>query len=357
VHGLDNAAKFSDLCISCGLCKEICPADIDMPMMISKVKNQTLENNPQPLANKILMASEILAKLACATAPISNWVLRSSIGKVLNEKLLGIDRQRILPNFKRRTFKKRFKPSSQKESESKGNVAFFVDYFANYISPELAISATDLLEKAQIKIELPRQKTSGYPYISYGELEKAKKTAEFNVAQFLPYIKEDFALVTIEPTAAYAFKQVYPKLLDNSEESMRVAEKTFEFFEYLAKLMEEGKLLLPPQIKETRTFGFHIPCHQRAGSSGNPTLKILQSIGFDVQIVETGTCCGMAGTFGLKQGPLGYDLSTTVGQPLFDLFKATEVDAIITESSVCKMQLEDGTGLKVVHPLELITTI
>jgi len=357
VHGLDNAAKFSDLCISCGLCKEICPADIDMPMMISKVKNQTLENNPQPLANKILMASEILAKLACATAPISNWVLRSPIGKVLNEKLLGIDRQRTLPNFKRRTFKKRFKPSSQKESESKGNVAFFVDYFANYISPELAISATDFLEKAQIKIELPRQKTSGYPYISYGELQKAKKTAEFNVAQFLPYIKEDFALVTIEPTAAYVFKQIYPRLLDNSEDSMLVAEKTFEFFEYLAKLIEEGKLLLPPQIKETRAFGIHIPCHQRAGSSGNPTLKILQSVGFNVQIVETGTCCGMAGTFGLKQGPLGYDLSTTVGQPLFDLFKEAEVNAIITESSVCKMQLEDGTGLKVVHPLELITTI
>lgn len=357
VHGLDNAAKFSDLCISCGLCKEICPADIDMPMMISKVKNQALENNPQPLANKIFMASETFAKLACVTAPVSNWMMGSAIGKLLSEKVLGIDRQRSLPEFKRRTFKKRFKASRQKESESRGKVAFFVDYFANYISPELAISATDFLEKAQIIVELPRQRTSGYPYISYGELGKAKKTAEFNVAQFLPYIKEGFALVTIEPTAAYAFKQVYPKLLDNSRESVLVAEKTFEFFEYIAKLMEEGKLLLPAKIRETRTFGFHIPCHQRAGSSAKSTLKILQSVGLDVQVIETGTCCGMAGTFGLKQGPLGYDLSTTVGQPLFEMFKESEVDAIITESSVCKMQLEDGTGLQVVHPLELITAI
>jgi len=46
-----------------------------------------------------------------------------------------------------------------------------------------------------------------------------------------------------------------------------------------------------------------------------------------------------------------------VGEPLFELFKESEVDVIITESSVCKMQLEDGTGLKVLHPLELITTI
>ena len=62
----------------------------------------------------------------------------------------------------------------------------------------------------------------------------------------------------------------------------------------------------------------------------------------------------MAGTFGLKHGALGYDLSMTVGEPLFELFKESEVDAIITESSVCKMQLEDGTGLQVFHPLELI---
>ena len=96
---------------------------------------------------------------------------------------------------------------------------------------------------------------------------------------------------------------------------------------------------------------------KRAGSSGNPTLKILRSIGFEVQPIETGTCCGMAGTFGLKHGPLGYDLSTTVGEPLFELFKESEVDAIITESSVCKMQLEDGTGLKVLHPLELMTAM
>ena len=90
---------------------------------------------------------------------------------------------------------------------------------------------------------------------------------------------------------------------------------------------------------------------------GSSTLKILQSVGFDVQTVETGTCCGMAGTFGLKQGPLGYDLSTTVGEPLFELFKESAVEAIITESSVCKMQLEQGAGLKVVHPVELITAI
>jgi len=354
-HGLDRAGEFTDLCISCGLCKEICPVEIDIPMMITKVKHEILNKEPQLFVNKVLMASESFAKIACATAPLSNWILSSKPVKFMIEKITGIDRRREVPEFKRKTLKRQFKKivmNSEKELGRK--VAFFVDYYANYNVPELGVRAIEMMEKAKVEVALPRQKSSGYPYISYGELDKARKTAVFNVQQLSPYIKVGYDVVTPEPTAAYALKQVYPKLLDYSEESKLVADNTFEFFEYIAKLNEEGCLLLPPQITERRKFGFHISCHQRAVSAGHATLHLLRSLGFDVEVIETGTCCGMAGTFGLKHGPLGYDLSTTVGEPLFDLFKNRDVDAILTESSVCKMQLEDGTGLEVLHPLELI---
>jgi iron-sulfur cluster protein len=354
-HGLDRAAEFADLCISCGLCKEICPVEIDIPMMITKVKNELLDEEPQLFVNKVLMASESFANMACATAPFSNWILKSKPGKFLIEKIVGIDRRRNFPEFKRKTLKKQFKQrvtNSEKDLERK--VAFFVDYYANYNVPELGLCAIDLIQKAEVEVVLPRQKSSGYPYISYGELDKARKTAAFNVEQFFPYATSKYDIVTPEPTAAYALKYVYPKLLDYSEESQLVAEKTCELFEYIAKLNEDGSLLFPPQITERRKFGFHISCHQRAVSAGSASLHLLRSLGFDVEVIETGTCCGMAGTFGLKHGSLGYDLSTTVGRPLFDLFKESGVDAIITESSVCKMQLEDGTGLEVLHPLELI---
>jgi Fe-S oxidoreductase len=62
----------------------------------------------------------------------------------------------------------------------------------------------------------------------------------------------------------------------------------------------------------------------------------------------------MGGTFGLKAGALGYELSMAVGKPLFKLFIDSGVDAIVTESSVCAIQLREGTGLPVYHPLELV---
>ena len=65
-------------------------------------------------------------------------------------------------------------------------------------------------------------------------------------------------------------------------------------------------------------------------------------------------CCGMAGTFGLKKGPLGYELSIAIGDELFKLFREEKLDYIVTESSVCKIQLEQGTGLKVIHPIKLL---
>ena len=83
-------------------------------------------------------------------------------------------------------------------------------------------------------------------------------------------------------------------------------------------------------------------------------MTFLERRGADVELVETGTCCGMAGTFGLKAGFLGYALSQAIGEPLFDAFKEAGVEAIVTESSVCGIHLEEGTGLEVWHPLDLL---
>ena len=61
----------------------------------------------------------------------------------------------------------------------------------------------------------------------------------------------------------------------------------------------------------------------------------------------------MGGTFGLKAGLLGHQLANAVGENLFTLFMESKVDAVVTESSVCSIQLSEGTGLPVFHPLQL----
>ena len=355
IHGLVEASEFAHLCISCGLCREICPADIDMPMMIAKVKEKDVKQNGQLIPNKILSRSDKFAKLASSASPLSNWIIQSRVSRTLMDRFLGIEKKRKLPIFQRTTFDKRFPQIKKMIPNPRGKVVYFVDIFANYNRPELAEKIVNRLQENEIEVVLPRDlKPSGMPYISYGELGEATRIARHNVDLLIGFVRQGYDVVASEPTAAYCLKDIYPKLLGDSEESCLVSQHSFEFFEYMAPHSLTKKN--GSAVQENKgCIGFHISCHQRGLSAGKYTIDALKNEGYNVRVIETGTCCGMAGTFGLKKGELGYDLSMAVGKPLFELFEDDKViELIATESSVCTEQLIDGTRHKVVHPLDLL---
>ena len=115
-------------------------------------------------------------------------------------------------------------------------------------------------------------------------------------------------------------------------------------------------------MREHQTLVFVEVRYRAQTSHGGAAASVTRNIptsgrianGATVERVESGTCCGMAGTFGLKHGPLGYDLANAVGEPLFQSMREAKPDAIISESSVCAMHLAEGTGMAVYHPLELL---
>ncbi len=349
VHGLDKAT-FAHLCISCGLCKEICPVDIDMPMMIAKVKNEEVRQNGQWRVNSFFTKSETLAKVASATAPLSNWLIRRRFSRYLMEVLVGVDRRRTLPSFARRRLRLRVKGLDPGSGDA-GKLVFFPDIYADYNDPELGVRAIMVLRSLGYRVEVPDLKWSGMPYVSYGEIEKATEVAQFNLKILQRYVENGFEVVSTEPTAIYMLREIYPKLVPG-EFTTTVGERSHPFFELIRK--DISKLKLKRAFATDETVGFHIPCHDRALTSGEPATEFLKAAGYDVRIVETGTCCGMAGTFGMKHGDLGYELSVAVGDRLFKLFKESGCKIISTESSVCAMQISDGVGVNVIHPLYLI---
>ncbi len=353
VHGLEKAGDFAPLCISCGLCKEICPAEIDMPMMIAEVKYRDAKRRGYTHVDRTMMAAERWARWASAAAPIANQALKTPLIRTLMERALGIDSHRTLPRFSRETLQKQFRHHSASSGEHIRRVVFFADVYANFNRPELGMAAIERLEAAGCEVVLPELQSSGYPYIAYGDLDRAREVAAYNVARLAPYAEQGFDIVATEPTAVYCLRLSYPKLLGNSRKSLVVAERASEFFTYLLAC-EEGDTRAANSWAERGRFGFHVSCHQRPLGNGEDTIQWLRRQGASVERIETGTCCGMGGTFGLKAGPLGYDLSKAVGEPLCRLFVESGVDAVITESSVCAIQLGEGTRLPVYHPLELL---
>lgn len=351
VHGLDEAGDFAPLCLSCGLCKEICPAQIDMPNMIAEVKHRDHQNNPVSKVDQAMMDADRYAHLGSTFAPVSNWALANPVFRAILEKVVGVDKRRALPKFQRNTLKKQFAHRTPKVNQyPKRKVAFFTDIYYNFNAPHLGMQAIELLEAAGCEVILPEQDPSGYPYIAYGDLDAARRAADTNLRHLLPWINRGYDIVSAEPTAAYTLKKSYPYLLKNGGDVTKMAEHSFELFDYLLQVEEsvESKRLAG------KKFGFHCSCHQRPIGSGKSAVSWLEKQGAEIHRIETGTCCGMGGTFGLKCGPLGYDLSMAVGKPLFKLFDEVELDGIVTESSVCNIQLTEGTKHVVYHPLEIV---
>jgi glycerol-3-phosphate dehydrogenase subunit C len=127
-----------------------------------------------------------------------------------------------------------------------------------------------------------------------------------------------------------------------------VGAHSHDLFDYLLNLHKEGKLKMPNNVMEPAAY--HLPCHTRSVYEKSNALDVLRLAGVDARPVRYNTCCGIAGTFGFKKGLEGYDVSMAVGEKLFDRIKAMNVKLVLTESSVCKMQIEHGTSLRVVHP-------
>ncbi len=350
VHGVDKAAAFAPLCISCGLCKEICPAEIDMPFMIAEVKQRGRETHPASKAERTMMAADRFAALGSVFAPIANPLLSNPLFRTVLEKITGLDRRRTLPKFNSHPYIRRHKSHTRNAAVPvKRKVALFLDVYANYNAPELAERAVQLLEHAGCEVVVPRQKPSGYPLIAYGDVNGARKIAAYNVECLAPLAREGCTILALEPTAVYALAHSYLRLLPDNAEAALVAEHSREFFDCLME-WETIPAKLP---LEGRRFGVHCSCHQRPLGSAKSAVSWVERRGAAIQRIETGTCCGMGGTFGMKEGLLGFDLAQSVGEPLFNLFKESGVEAIVTESSVCRLHLQQGTGLPVYHPLEL----
>ena len=73
----------------------------------------------------------------------------------------------------------------------------------------------------------------------------------------------------------------------------------------------------------------------------------------ELRVVELDAdCCGIAGTYGLKREK--YEIGMAVGERAVPRLRAAEPDLAACDSETCRWQIEHGTGVRSVHPVELL---
>ena len=74
--------------------------------------------------------------------------------------------------------------------------------------------------------------------------------------------------------------------------------------------------------------------------------------GLEVVELQEDSCCGMAGTFGLKKQ--FYDMSMKAGGNLFEQIREAKIDSVVTTCGTCNMQIVQGTGQHVEHLAKIL---
>lgn len=102
---LQGALPTTEGCLHCGRCHVECPVDIDIPTLIWKAQLEHYAKHSRSIKKKFLDDPELLAKLGSITAPLSNWLTRISVIKVLTELFAGVHHKANLPTFHKETFR------------------------------------------------------------------------------------------------------------------------------------------------------------------------------------------------------------------------------------------------------------
>ncbi|MGE0105206.1 MAG: anaerobic glycerol-3-phosphate dehydrogenase subunit C [Blastocatellales bacterium] len=354
--------EFVDLCYNCKLCFIKCPYTpphkflIDIPKVVMRARAIEAREEGLEMRDRMLSSPDEIGPLASRVAPLVNFANRNPVNRALMEKTLGIHRDKILPSFHAKTFERWFRDNIGKaQFTPRGDlkVAFFHTCIVNYNEPRIGRAAVAVLHRNGVEVASPGgQRCCGMPYLDSGRLDAALDHFRDNIRALLPYVENGYDIVVPEPTCGMMLKKEYADYLQDEEreQALKVAERVFDISEYLIRLNNEGRLVRDFSVKPGR-IAYHQPCHLKYQAIGNRSLELLRLAGAEVIFIDKG-CSGHDGTWAMKKEY--FPLAQKVARGLHRGVNESEADQVATDCSLAGLQIEQGTGRRTIHPIEVV---
>jgi FAD/FMN-containing dehydrogenase/Fe-S oxidoreductase len=347
----EGVLQVLDLCIMCKACKSECPSNVDMAKFKAEFLQQYYDKHGTPLRSRLIAYLPQINRLGMFFRPVANWLTQSASFK----KAIGFASQRRIPALSEKTLLQ-WNSKYPEEGKYIHKVYLFADEFTNYNESHIGIKAILVLNKLGYEVVIPQHQESGRTYLSKGLVRKAKQIANVNVARLSEIISEETPLIGIEPSTILTFRDEYPDLVDISlQQSAKLLGKNALLFEeFIMREVAKGNIKKEQFNNGDRLIKLHGHCQQKAVASTLPTRQMLQlPVNYKVEEIKSG-CCGMAGSFGYEKEH--YNLSMQIGE--MDVFpavrKASSEEIIAAPGTSCRHHIEEGTGRKVMHPIEVL---
>ena len=348
-----------DLCYQCKLCDPICPYTpphefaVDFPRLMLRHKAIDAREKGVPLQDRVLGDPDLIGTIGTILPAVANAVTNLRPTRVMMEHTVGIHRDRQLPAFASQTFLRWFKARHATRpdptSVSGRKVVLFYTCSVQWNEPQVGRAAVEVLEHSGITVFAPEMRCCGMPALDGGDVPRATDWARHNIDVLLPYVQAGCDIVSPGPTCSFMMKKEWKDYV-GTEAAEAVARCSFDLMEYLFRLRKEGALR-EDYTTDVGAVGYHLPCHLKVQKIGFRSRDMLRRLpGAQVTMVDRCSC--MDGTWGMKKEY--YELSKEGSKKLMSELEGSGAGTYSSDCLIAKLQIEEASGKKVKHPIELM---
>ena len=343
-----RTVKHIDRCLSCLACVSTCPSGVDYMHLIDQARAHVEKTYRRPWHDRALRW--VLAKVIPHPTRFRLALLAAKIGRPF-APLIPDARLRAMLAMAPKTIP----PVSRNDDpqifaatgERRMRVALMTGCAQKALNTDINDATIRLLRRLGCEVVIPRgMGCCGALTHHMGREAEAHASAAANVAAFMAE-KNAAGLdaVVINTSGCGTTVKDYGHMLGGEEAAM-VSALAMDISELLVKIG------LPEGAPKGLRVAYHAACSLQHGQQVKTAPKdLLKRVGFTVvEPADSHLCCGSAGTYNLLQPEISAQLKARKVETL----EAKNPDMIAAGNIGCMMQIGSGTGVPVVHTVELL---
>ena len=343
-----------DLCLSCKACKTECPVQVDMAQYKSEFLAQKYKGKLHPLLHYVFGFADKMARMGSLTPAITNFVLGSSITSPLIKHIVGVAKERKMPQLARKSYKASHRAdetSNVPRSAAAEVVVLWADTWNNYYHPGTLHAAERVLTQAGFRVQTTKGHICcGRALYDFGLLATARSYLANVLDRVAPEIEAGLPFIFLEPSCASIFKDEALEMFPNDPRAQKLSKQVWLLADWLAAKA--------PDWVEGRLTGtqvlVHGHCNHKAVFGGPKNeIALLRKAGAQVEMIET-TCCGMAGPFGFEADKI--EVSKAIANlGLMPAVNAAEpMTLIVADGFSCREQISQLSDREGMHFAEIL---
>ena len=347
-----RTVKHLDRCLSCLSCMTTCPSGVHYMHLIDHARAHVEATYRRPFMDRALryvlakvlpypMRFRVAIALAKAGRPFARLIPDARV-----QAMLDMVPKRV-PPVSRNDDPQRFAPVGVR----KMRVALMTGCAQKALNTDINDATIRLLRRLGCEVVVPAgMGCCGALTHHMGREGEAHGFAAANIRAFMAEVAgEGLDAIVINTSGCGTTVKDYGHMFRNdaiSADAARVSGLACDISELLVRIG------VPEGAAKGMRVAYHAACSLQHGQQVKTAPKdLLKRVGFEVvEPADSHLCCGSAGTYNLLQPAISRELKARKVRTL----EAKGPDVIAAGNIGCMMQIGSGTGVPVVHTVELL---